>query len=210
MRPFLLSFLLSTVLTAGCSQTESNVKPKTMNKHETLETATLAGGCFWCIEAIFEQVNGVDKVISGYTGGNTENPTYEEVCSGTTGHAEAVEVHFDPDVITYKEILMLFFAFHDPTTLNRQGADIGSQYRSAVFYTNAKQKSEAEDMIKSLTDQKLFEHNIVTQIVPLGEFYDAEDYHQNYFAKNPHNGYCNAVINPKVAKLRKNFEKYLK
>jgi peptide-methionine (S)-S-oxide reductase len=210
MKPFLLSFLLSAVLTACHSQNESNVKPSTMKQQENLETATLAGGCFWCMEAIFDQVEGVEKVISGYTGGKTENPTYEEVCSGTTGHAEAVEVHFDPKVITYKEILMLFFSFHDPTTLNRQGGDIGTQYRSAIFYTNTKQKSEVEAMIKSLTEQKIFEHKIVTQIEPLGEFYDAEDYHQNYFAKNPHNGYCNAVINPKVAKLRKNFEKYLK
>ena len=181
-----------------------------MTKQQTLETATLAGGCFWCMDAIFEQVKGVEKVVSGYTGGTKANPSYEEVCTGSTGHAESIQIHFDPKVISYKEILLIFFTFHDPTTLNRQGADIGTQYRSAIFYANAKQKSEAQEMIKSLTDKKIYEGNFVTQLVPLGEFYPAEDYHQNYFAKNPHNGYCNAVINPKVAKLRKNFSKYLK
>jgi peptide-methionine (S)-S-oxide reductase len=210
MKTFLLCLLLCTTLPKGHSLKEENVKLNPMKKLQTLETATLAGGCFWCMDAIFQQVKGVEKVISGYTGGHIETPSYEEVCTGTTGHAEAVQIHFDPKVITYKEILLLFFSFHDPTTLNRQGSDIGTQYRSAIFYANPKQKSEALEMIKSLTDKKIYENKIVTQIEPLGEFYAAEDYHQDYFSKNPNNGYCNVVINPKVAKLRKNFAKYLK
>ncbi len=209
MRTLLGCFLISMIFPLGYTQ-RANLKQNTMEQQKILETATLAGGCFWCTEAVFEQIKGVEKVISGYTGGALEYPTYEEVCSGTTGHAEAVQVHFNPKVISYKEILLIFFASHDPTTLNRQGADIGSQYRSAIFYANEKQKTEAQEVIKSLTEQKLFDNKIVTQLEPLQEFFDAEAYHQNYFANNPHNGYCNAVINPKVAKLRKGFEKYLK
>lgn len=186
------------------------VKLKTMKQEKPLETATLAGGCFWCMEAVFELFEGVEKVESGYTGGTQVNPAYEEVCSGNTGHAEAVQVHFDPKVISYKEILLIFFASHDPTTLNRQGNDIGTQYRSAIFYSDARQKKEAEDMIRSLTEQKIFDDKIVTKIEPLKEFFPAENYHQNYFANNPTQGYCSAVINPKVAKIRKEFSKYLK
>jgi peptide-methionine (S)-S-oxide reductase len=210
MKTFLLSFLLCMKLPGGHSPADINLKLNSMEQQKTLETATLAGGCFWCMEAIFEQVKGVEKVISGYTGGKKVNPTYEDVCSGTTGHAEAVQIHFDPKVITYKEILLLFFSFHDPTTLNRQGGDIGTQYRSAIFYANDKQRSEAEEMIMTLTSKKIYDSKIITQLEPLTEFYTAEAYHQNYFANNPHNGYCSAVINPKVAKLRKNFTKYMK
>jgi peptide-methionine (S)-S-oxide reductase len=162
------------------------------------------------MEAVFQQFEGVEKVVSGYTGGKQINPSYEEVCSGETGHAEAVQVHFDPKVISYHEILLIFFASHDPTTLNRQGNDIGTQYRSAIFYADSMQKKEAAEMIKSLTSKKVFDDKIVTKIEPLKEFYMAENYHQNYFAKNPHAGYCSVVINPKVAKIRKEFAKYLK
>jgi peptide-methionine (S)-S-oxide reductase len=210
MKQVILFLLLFTKVPAPYFANEPEQKHETMTQQKPLETATLAGGCFWCTEAVFEQIKGVEKVISGYTGGTKANPTYEEVCSGTTGHAEAVQVHFDPKVISYKEILLIFFATHDPTTLNRQGADIGSQYRSAIFYDGDKQKTEAQEVIKSLTEQKLFDNKIVTKLETLQEFFDAEIYHQNYFANNPHNGYCNAVINPKVAKLRKGFEKYLK
>jgi peptide-methionine (S)-S-oxide reductase len=210
MKTIVLFLLIFIIIPTNHFVKQPHLKNKPMTKQQTLETATLAGGCFWCMDAIFEQVKGVEKVVSGYTGGTKANPSYEEVCTGSTGHAESIQIHFDPKVISYKEILLIFFTFHDPTTLNRQGADIGTQYRSAIFYANAKQKSEAQEMIKSLTDKKIYEGNFVTQLVPLGEFYPAEDYHQNYFAKNPHNGYCNAVINPKVAKLRKNFSKYLK
>ncbi|MEI6851353.1 MAG: peptide-methionine (S)-S-oxide reductase MsrA [Bacteroidota bacterium] len=181
-----------------------------MQQNKTLETATLAGGCFWCTEAVFDQVKGVEKVVVGYTGGSKANPSYEQVCMGNTGHAEAAQIEFDPSVISYKEILLIFFSTHDPTTLNRQGADRGTQYRSAIFYANEKQKTEAEEMIKSLTEKKIFDEPIVTHLEPLKEFYKAEDYHQNYFANNTQNGYCSAVINPKVAKLRKGFAKYLK
>jgi peptide-methionine (S)-S-oxide reductase len=210
MKSIVLSLLLFAIIPSNQFAREHNLKTQTMKQQQTLETANLAGGCFWCMDAIFEQVKGVEKVTSGYTGGTKANPTYEEVCTGTTGHAETIQIHFDPKVISYKEILLLFFTFHDPTTLNRQGADIGTQYRSAIFYSNAKQKSEAEEMIKELTNKKIYDSKIITRLEPLTEFYPAEDYHQNYFAKNPHNGYCNAVINPKVAKLRKNFVKYLK
>jgi peptide-methionine (S)-S-oxide reductase len=180
-----------------------------MEQEIPLETATLAGGCFWCIEAVFSQIKGVEKAVSGYTGGQPEYPTYEEVCSDTTGHAEAVQVHFHPDVISFKEILMIFFASHDPTMLNRQGADIGTQYRSEVFYAHEKQRMETEETIEMLNSQKIFSAKIVTKIEPAGEFYEAEDYHQHYFRKNPHNGYCHAVINPKISKIRKEFSKYL-
>lgn len=210
MKSFFLYFALLIAFSQGNSLWGQHIKPNKMTQPKTLETATLAGGCFWCTEALFEQINGVEKVVVGYTGGTLENPNYEEVCSGTTGHAEAVQIHFDPTLITYKEILLIFFSSHDPTTLNRQGNDIGTQYRSAVFYANDSQKSAAEEMIMTLTAKKIFDHKIITQLEPLKEFFMAENYHQHYFANNPQNGYCSAVINPKVAKLRKGFAKYLK
>jgi peptide-methionine (S)-S-oxide reductase len=210
MKQVFLLFLILLNGFGGYSSTEHNVKLNAMIKEKPLGTATLAGGCFWCLEAIFSQVKGVDKVISGYAGGTTKNPTYEEVCTGNTGHAEVVQIHYDPAVITYKEILMLFFAMHDPTTVNRQGNDIGSQYRSAIFYNDAKQKTIAQEVIKELDAQKIFDHKIVTKLEPLKEFYYAEDYHQHYFAKNPTQGYCHTVINPKVVKFRKQFTNYLK
>ncbi len=210
MKTFVLCFLFYFLIPTGYSLRDHHVKPHIMQQNKTLETATLAGGCFWCTEAVFDQVKGVEKVVVGYTGGSKANPSYEQVCMGNTGHAEAAQIEFDPSVISYKEILLIFFSTHDPTTLNRQGADRGTQYRSAIFYANEKQKTEAEEMIKSLTEKKIFDEPIVTLLEPLKEFYKAEDYHQNYFANNPQNGYCSAVINPKVAKLRKGFAKYLK
>ncbi|MFU8795852.1 MAG: peptide-methionine (S)-S-oxide reductase MsrA [Dehalococcoidia bacterium] len=174
------------------------------------EVATLAGGCFWCIEAVFREVEGVRKVVSGYTGGTTPNPSYEEVCSERTGHAEAVQVTFDPAVISYREILEIFFSVHDPTTLNRQGADTGTQYRSAVFYHDDVQKHAAEALIAELNDGQLWDRPIVTQVVPLKEFYPAEEYHRDYFSHNPNQSYCRAVISPKVAKFRQRWAHRLK
>jgi peptide-methionine (S)-S-oxide reductase len=181
-----------------------------MNLAASLEVATLAGGCFWCLEAVFREVDGVENVVSGYTGGATVNPTYEQVCSGKTGHAEAVQVRFDPSKISYREILEIFFSIHDPTTLNRQGADVGTQYRSAIFYHSEQQKAIAEELIARLDTAHLWENPVVTQIVPLRTFYPAEDYHQGYFAKHPEQGYCQAVISPKLNKFRQEWVKNLK
>jgi peptide-methionine (S)-S-oxide reductase len=181
-----------------------------MNQGVSLEVATLAGGCFWCIEAVFREVDGVDNVVSGYTGGTTVNPTYEQVSTGSTGHAEAVQVSFNPSKISYREILEIFFSVHDPTTLNRQGADIGTQYRSAIFYQNEQQKAVAEELIGELTEAHLWTKSIVTQIVPLDKFYRAEDYHQEYFPRNQEQAYCQIVISPKVSKFRKQWAKRLK
>jgi peptide-methionine (S)-S-oxide reductase len=181
-----------------------------MNLAASLEVATLAGGCFWCLEAVFREVDGVENIVSGYTGGATVNPTYEQVCSGKTGHAEAVQVRFDPSKISYREILEIFFSIHDPTTLNRQGADVGTQYRSAIFYHSEQQKAIAEELIARLDTAHLWENPVVTQIVPLRTFYPAEDYHQGYFAKHPEQGYCQAVISPKLNKFRQEWVKNLK
>ena len=170
-----------------------------------LETATLAGGCFWCLEAVYDQVKGVKDVVSGYTGGHVANPTYERVCSGKTGHAEAVQITFDPEQISYRELLEIFFSIHDPTTLNRQGADVGTQYRSAIFYHSDEQRQLAEQLVRELTEQKVFRDPIVTEIVPATTFYPAEDYHQEYFARNPYQPYCQFVVAPKVAKFQKLF-----
>ena len=167
------------------------------------ETATLAGGCFWCLEAVFERLKGVRQVVSGYTGGRHPNPSYEAVCTGATGHAEAVQITFDPEEISYRELLELFFAFHDPTTLNRQGADVGTQYRSAVFYHTPEQLAQAERVIAELTAEAVFDDPIVTEVKPLEAFYPAEEYHRDYYRRNPNQGYCRAVIAPKVAKVRK-------
>ncbi len=176
----------------------------------TRETATLAGGCFWCLEAVFEPLAGVESVVSGYTGGRHPNPSYEAVCTGVTGHAEAVQVTFDPSVLGYADLLELFFAFHDPTTLNRQGPDTGTQYRSAIFVHTPEQKAIAEATVARLTAEKVFPDPIVTEIVPLVEFYAAEAYHQGYYQRNPSQGYCAAVIGPKVAKLRAKYAARLK
>ena len=174
-------------------------------ENATTEQATLGGGCFWCLEAVFEQLRGVNKVESGYSGGSVADPSYERVCSGQTGHAEVVQVTFDPSKISYSDILDVFFAIHDPTTLNRQGADVGTQYRSVIFYHTTAQKEVAENKIAELNNAKICGDPIVTEVAPLKSFYRAENYHQKYFQDNPGQPYCQAVISPKVAKFRKQF-----
>ncbi len=175
-----------------------------------LQQATLGGGCFWCLEAVYVELRGVTKVVSGYTGGTVPNPSYQRVCSGNTGHAEVVQVTFDPAVVTYRELLEIFFTIHDPTTLNRQGADVGTQYRSAIFYHDEEQKRVAEEVIKEITAAKIWPKPIVTQVVPLDVFYAAENYHQDYFANNPMQPYCQVVVAPKVAKFRKQYYEKLR
>jgi len=175
-----------------------------------LQTVTLAGGCFWCLEAVYDEIKGVQGVESGYAGGHIDNPTYRAVCNGDTGHAEVVQVHFDPNVVSYRDLLNVFFAIHDPTTLNRQGADVGTQYRSAIFYHDDDQKKIAEELIKDLNAQKIWDKPIVTKVEKLDKFYMAEDYHQEYFARNPYQPYCMAVVAPKVSKFRKHFLEMLK
>lgn len=174
------------------------------------QTVILGGGCFWCTEAVFTHVIGVLEVIPGYAGGETTNPTYDDVCTGTTGHAEVVKVTFDPEQITFEEILEIFFVTHDPTTLNRQGHDIGTQYRSIIFVTNDEQRMVAEQLIDKLNAERVFPAPIVTTIESEGIFYEAENYHHNYYAKNPNAGYCQAVINPKLTKFRQKFANKLK
>lgn len=169
------------------------------------EVATLAGGCFWCLEAVFDQLKGVLSVESGYTGGHVDSPTYEAVCAGSTGHAEAVRITFDPEQVTFQTLLEIFFSIHDPTTLNRQGHDIGTQYRSAIFYHGLQQKETAESVIREMTKENIFANPIVTEIVAAGVWFEAEEYHQEYFARNPSQGYCIAVVAPKVMKFRKLF-----
>jgi len=173
------------------------------------ETATFGGGCFWCTEAVFESVKGVTKVVSGYSGGTVKNPAYREVTTGVTGHAEVVQITFNPAMVSYKQLLQIFFATHDPTTLNRQGADVGTQYRSVIFYHSPQQKAEAEAIIQKLTRERFFASAIVTQIQPTGAFYKAEDYHQNYFRNNQQQPYCRVVINPKLEKFRKDYVDWL-
>jgi peptide-methionine (S)-S-oxide reductase len=174
------------------------------------EIATLAGGCFWCLEAVYDQTKGVSSVESGYMGGKNPDPTYEQVCSGRTGHAEVVQITFDPAVISFRELLEIFFVIHDPTTLNRQGNDVGTQYRSAIFHHSPEQQKTAKEVIAAFTRDKVYDNPIVTEIAPAGPFYVAEDYHQEYFARNPLQGYCAYVVGPKVAKFRKQFAARLK
>lgn len=175
-----------------------------------LETATLGGGCFWCVEAVYQDVKGVERVVSGYAGGHVENPTYQQVCTGRTGHAEVAQITFDPDFISYEEILYIFWRVHDPTTLNRQGNDVGPQYRSAIFYHDEEQKAIAERSLAEAEAAKVWPNPIVTEIAPLDTFYEAEDYHQNYYRNNPYQPYCMYVIDPKVRKFRKSFQERLK
>ncbi|MDX1687070.1 MAG: peptide-methionine (S)-S-oxide reductase MsrA [Candidatus Promineifilaceae bacterium] len=167
------------------------------------EMTTLGGGCFWCLEAVYDEVQGVEKVVSGYAGGDVPNPTYEAVCTGTTGHAEVVQLTYDPDEISFREILEIFFTIHNPTTLNRQGADVGTQYRSAIFYHDEEQKEVALDVIEEV--QQAWDDPIVTEVTSLDAFYPAEDYHQDYYKNHPNQGYCQVVIRPKLAKFRKTF-----
>lgn len=172
--------------------------------------ATFGGGCFWCTEAVYDQLNGVDKVVSGYSGGTVKNPTYKEICTGNTGHAEVIQITYDPQVVSFEELLEVFFATHDPTTLNRQGADVGTQYRSAIFYHSDEQKRKAEFTIEELNNQSAFDDPIVTEVTAFDKFYEAENYHQDYFANNPNQPYCRMVVNPKVEKFKKIFEDKLK
>lgn len=174
------------------------------------QVATLAGGCFWCLEAVYDQLRGVDSVESGYSGGTVPNPTYEQVSTGRTGHAETVRITFDPQEISYREILDIFFTIHDPTTLNRQGADVGTQYRSAIFYQDEEQRVVAEAAIRDVTASGIWDRPIVTEVVPFKAFYEAEEYHQEYYVKNPDAAYCRIVIEPKVAKFRKKYFEKLK
>jgi peptide-methionine (S)-S-oxide reductase len=172
---------------------------------QSREIATLAGGCFWCLEAVYDELKGVEDVVSGYAGGRVPNPSYELVCTGTTGHAEVVQIAFDPKIISFKEILEVFFTIHDPTTLNRQGSDVGTQYRSAIFYHTPEQKVTAEQVIAELNSEHVWDGSIITELKPFEEFYPAEAHHQEYFKKNPNQSYCRVVIAPKVTKFRKKF-----
>lgn len=171
----------------------------------SLETATLAGGCFWCLEAVYEQLNGIESVISGYSGGSSMNPTYQEVTSGKTGHAEVVQITYNPEIISYKDLLEIFFSIHDPTTLNRQGNDVGVQYRSAIFYHNKEQKKTAHLVITEIEAKKLLPAPVVTEVTQYKAFFPAEEYHQGYYRRNPYQPYCQVVIAPKVAKFKKRF-----
>ena len=177
---------------------------------QNTETAIFGGGCFWCTEAVFDELRGVVSVMPGYAGGSVKNPTYEQVCAERTGHAEVIRIEFEPSEISYKDLLTVFFATHDPTTLNRQGNDTGTQYRSAVLYADEAQRKEAENFIKGLNDTKTFGRPVVTTLERLGDFYEAEDYHRKYFAKNPYQPYCQVMIPPKLKKLHKQFTELLK
>jgi peptide-methionine (S)-S-oxide reductase len=181
-----------------------------MSTENSKELATLAGGCFWCLEAVYKELRGVERVVSGYAGGHVTRPTYGQVCEGTTGHAEVVQITFDPAAVSYRELLEVFFTIHDPTTLNRQGADVGSQYRSAVFYHTPEQRETAEQVIAEITAAGVWDSPIITEVTPLEKFYPAEDYHQDYFERNASQPYCRAVVAPKVSKFRKQFLERLK
>ncbi|MFN3693440.1 MAG: peptide-methionine (S)-S-oxide reductase MsrA [Ignavibacterium sp.] len=209
----LLIITFVSVTICACESTvPHNNQEKTMDNQtqNNLDIATFGSGCFWCTEAIFERVKGVQKVISGYSGGTTENPTYKEVCTGTTGHAECTQIYYDPSVISYDELLEIFWKTHDPTTLNRQGNDVGTQYRSVIFYHNLEQKQKAEYYKKKLEEEKIWDKPIVTEIAEFKKFYPAEDYHQNYYDNNPYQGYCAFVITPKIEKFEKIFKDKLK
>jgi peptide-methionine (S)-S-oxide reductase len=188
------------------SQEQNQLEKQSQEK----EVAILGGGCFWCVEAVFAELNGVEKVESGYAGGTTENPSYRQVCSGTTGHAEAVKITFDPRIVSFKQILEVFFTVHDPTTLNRQGADVGTQYRSVIFYQDEEQKRVAEAVMQEIAAAGIWDAPIVTELAPLKPFYKAEDYHQDYFKLNGEQPYCRVVIAPKVAKFRQHYREQLK
>jgi peptide-methionine (S)-S-oxide reductase len=215
VKRFIFMLLALTAFScAGCEEAKTHINKQEKNKMSAedikTETATFGSGCFWCTEAIFERVNGVLDVISGYAGGHVNNPTYEEVCNGTTGHAECTQIIFNPDVISYDELLEIFWKTHDPTTLNRQGNDVGTQYRSVIFYHNEDQKQKAEYYKKKLEDEKIWKDPIVTEISPMTKFYAAEKYHQDYYENNPYQGYCSFVITPKVEKFEKVFKDKLK
>ena len=208
-----LSVLLGSLVLSSALKDPANMRKQenqTVASPQGKEVVTLGGGCFWCIEAIFEELNGVEQVESGYSGGRVDDPTYEQVCTGTTGHAEVVQVTFDPKTISLKEILEVFFTVHDPTTLNRQGADVGTQYRSVIFYRSQEQKDIAEQVIREIQKAKLWKAPIVTELVPFMAFYRAEEYHQEYYKKNPGQAYCRIVIEPKIKKFRGHYKDKLK
>jgi methionine-S-sulfoxide reductase len=210
-----LLILLIPVLLWACKQDVQGKQKQAINNIEktnmtSFDTITLGGGCFWCIEAVFQRLEGVKSVRSGYAGGKIKNPTYREVCSGLTGHAEVVEVVYDPAVVSYRDILKVFFTVHDPTTLNRQGADQGTQYRSVIFYHKEAQKTEAEDLIRALNAEGAWADPVVTELSPATVFYPAEDYHQNYYNDNPNQPYCRFVVGPKVEKFEKVFSDRLR
>ncbi|MDO8141805.1 MAG: peptide-methionine (S)-S-oxide reductase MsrA [Candidatus Brocadiales bacterium] len=210
--------LLKSLLLGSLVLSSALKDPANMNKQENQtvaspqgkEVVTLGGGCFWCIAAVFEELHGVEQVESGYSGGWVDDPSYEQVCTGTTGHAEVVQVTFDPKIISLEKILEVFFTVHDPTTLNRQGADVGTQYRSVVFYRSEEQKTTAEQVIREIQKAKLWKAPIVTELVPFKAFYRAEEYHQEYYKKNPGQAYCRIVIEPKIKKFREHYEYKLK
>lgn len=203
--------ILFVITFLSCNANSNQQKNTTMaediteNTEERLDTATFGAGCFWCVEAIFQQIKGVKSVKSGYTGGHIKNPAYREVCNGTTGHAEVAQIVFNPDTVSFTKLLEVFFQTHDPTTLNKQGADVGTQYRSAIFYHSQEQKEIAEKVIEKLTSENIFDKPIVTEVSKIGEFYPAEDYHQNYYNNNSEQGYCRIVITPKLEKFKKVF-----
>jgi len=203
------TLILTCLLITGSLFSQTHTKPKNMTQ-SNFETITLGGGCYWCVEAVYENLKGVKSVVSGFSGGRTANPSYEEVCSGTTNHAEVVQITFDKTVTNLDEIFKVFFTVHDPTTLNRQGADRGTQYRSVIFYNNEEQKKEAQSIIAELQKAKVYENPIVTTIEPFTKFYKAEDYHQNYYANNKNQPYCQMVIQPKLEKFEKVFKDKLK
>ncbi len=202
-------FIVLLLIISSTLQAQKNQK-NTKNMNDKIAVATFGNGCFWCTEAIFQQLKGVQKVMPGYTGGSLKNPTYKEVCSGLTGHAEAIQITYDPNEISYRELLDVFFYTHDPTTLNRQGNDVGTQYRSAIFYQDENQKQDAGKIIQQLTQEKVYDDSIVTEIVPLTVFYTAEDYHKDYYINNKNQPYCRAVINPKIDKFLKKYGSKIK
>ena len=210
-----LSLILSLVFSACTAKEKPVVKeefkePIKLKVAEGMEIATFAGGCFWCTEAVFLDIKGVEEVVSGYIGGSTKNPTYAAICTGTTGHAEAIQITFNPAEVAYEDLLEIFFATHDPTTLNRQGADVGTQYRSEVFYHSLEQKEKAENYISLIENEKLYDKKVVTKVSSATVFYPAEEYHQNYYNQNSSQGYCQMVIAPKLEKLRKYYKSKLK
>ena len=210
-----LSLVLGLVF-GSCTAKEKPIvkeefkEPVKIKVKEGMEVATFAGGCFWCTEAVFLEIKGVEKVVSGYIGGKTKNPTYKDICTGETGHAEAIQITFNPNEVAYEDLLEVFFATHDPTTLNRQGADVGTQYRSEIFYHSEAQKTKAENYIQLLEKEKLYDKKIVTKVSSASVFYNAEEYHQNYYNQNSSQGYCQMVIAPKLEKLRKYYKSKLK
>lgn len=214
MRKWVLALVILPALlfTISCQKSNAAAQPlrEPFAVEKGKELAIVAGGCFWCTEAVFKELRGVEKVESGYIGGTVDNPTYEQVSAGTTNHAEAIRMVYDPKVISYKELLEVFFVIHDPTTLNRQGADRGTQYRSAVFYQSPEQKRIAEQVMKDFSDKKVYQDPLVTTLEAASKFYVAEEYHQNYFERNPDKAYCRIVIQPKVLKFRKEFLSKLK